>query len=88
MPTLQTINNKWKITIFFNDTDRHQVPHYHVRSSEGRAVVRITDNVVLASEVPERDLKPVLDWVEGKYEMLVAEWNRCNPHRPMPERRS
>jgi hypothetical protein len=67
----------------FNDTDRHHEPHYHIRSHEGRAVVRIKDNVVLVTEVPERDLRPALEWAKTNYTTLVSEWNRCNPDRPI-----
>lgn len=84
MPTLVTLGNL-KVHIFFGDTDRHQRPHFHVRTPEGRAVVAIDDLGVLESDLPDRKIKMALDWAVDHREALIGEWNRCNPNRTIEE---
>lgn len=85
MPTVVIIGNL-KIVIFFNDTDRHHMAHYHVLSPEGRAAVAIDNNVILASDLSARKIRKALDWTEANRATLVAAWNRCNPHRLFEEK--
>ena len=78
MPTVGEVGSL-KITIFFNDTDRHATPHLHIRAPEGRASVAIEDFAVLAGNLNRRRMKAVLEWARQNKATLVTEWNRCNP---------
>lgn len=84
MPTLVTLG-ALKIVVFFNDTDRHQIAHFHILSPEGRVAISIADGTVLAGTLSLRKIRPALEWAEMHRDVLIAEWNRCNPHRPMGE---
>jgi Domain of unknown function (DUF4160) len=62
------------VSIFFEDNDRHNLPHIHVRYSGSKASVAIEDGRVLAGEFPNRQLKMVQAWIEIHKEELLADW--------------
>jgi hypothetical protein len=62
------------ITMFFDD---HQPPHFHARSAEHSAKVRIDTLEVIASDLPRRELRLVLAWAEMHAEDLTANWRRA-----------
>jgi len=47
------------VAMFCEDTDRHHLPHIHVRYSGEKTVVSIADGALLAGHFPARQLKMV-----------------------------
>ena len=47
------------VAMFFEDADRHNLTHIHVRYSGAKAVVSIADGSVLAGQFPPKQLKMV-----------------------------
>ena len=62
------------VQMFVLDTDRHHAPHIHIRYAEFKASVAIGSGEVLAGELPARQLRLVLAWIEIHREELVADW--------------
>lgn len=69
---------RYAVYIHAGDTDRHYLPHCHVRWSDGSAVVALTGMVALAGGLPRAARTALLEHVAE----LVAEWIRLNPQRP------
>ncbi len=84
MPPFMTIG-KIKIDIYYNDTQKHKRPHYHINCQEGRISVAIDDNTILAGNVPERKIKVALKWAKENQETLIKTWNERNPQAPIEE---
>ncbi len=61
------------IAMFFDD---HQPPHFHARSAEFSAKIRLDTLEVLASDLPRRELRLVLAWAEMHLEELEVNWHR------------
>ena len=62
------------ISIFFQDTGRHNKPHIHVRYQEFKASIAIEDGAVLAGELPLKQLRMVQVWIDLHKEELMADW--------------
>jgi hypothetical protein len=62
------------ISLFYEDNDRHNLPHIHVRYSGSSASVAIEDGRILAGVIPNRQLKLVQAWIEIHQEELFADW--------------
>jgi hypothetical protein len=62
------------VTILFEDNERHNLPHIHVRYSGSKASIAIEDGRVLAGIFPQRQLKMVQAWIEIHKDELSADW--------------
>ena len=62
------------VAIFFEDNDRHNFPHIHVRYAGDKASISITDGVLLAGSIPPKQLKMVQAWIEIHKDELFADW--------------
>ena len=62
------------VQMFVLDTDRHHVAHVHVRYAEHRASIAIETGDVLAGELPSRQLRLLVAWIEIHREELMADW--------------
>lgn len=62
------------VAIMFEDNDRHNLPHIHVRYSGQKASIAIEDGFVLAGNIPTKQLKMVQAWIEIHKEELYADW--------------
>lgn len=62
------------VAILFEDNERHNLPHIHVRYSGSKASVAIEDGSVLAENFPPRQLKMVQAWIEIHKDELLADW--------------
>jgi hypothetical protein len=62
------------VQLFVLDTDRHHLPHIHIRYAEFRASIAIDTAEVLAGELPNRQLRLVTAWVELHRDELLADW--------------
>jgi hypothetical protein len=62
------------VSIFYEDNDRHHLPHIHVRYSGEKASVDIEDGNILAGSLPSRQLKLLQAWIEIHKDELYADW--------------
>ena len=62
------------VSIFFEDNDRHHLPHIHVRYSGEKASISIADGNILAGSMPAPQLKMVQAWIEIHKDELYADW--------------
>jgi len=63
------------VAILFEDNDRHNLPHIHVRYAGAKASVAIEDGRVLAGDFPPKQLKLVQAWIEIHRDELYADWD-------------
>lgn len=61
--------------MYFQDFDRHGLPHMHVRYAQAKASIAIEDGRVLAGRIPPRQLKLVQAWMNIPKDELVADWD-------------
>ena len=64
------------VSMFFEDNDRHHLPHIHVRYSGEKASIAIEDGCVLAGRFPSKQLKMVQAWIEIHKDELYANWEQ------------
>ena len=62
------------VAMMFEDNERHNLPHIHVRYAGQKASISIEDGLVLAGSIPSRQLKLVQAWVEIHKDELYADW--------------
>jgi Domain of unknown function (DUF4160) len=62
------------ISMFFEIKEKHHLPHIHVRYQNDRASIAIEDGVLLAGELPHRQLRMVQVWVDLHRDELLADW--------------
>lgn len=62
------------VAIFFEDNDRHNLPHIHVRYAGTKASIAIDDGRILAGNIPPKQLKLVQAWIEIHKDELFADW--------------
>lgn len=74
--------------MFYEDNDRHHLPHIHVRYSGMKASIAIEDGRVLAGDIPPKQLKMVQAWIEIHRDELCADWELAlageEPYRISP----
>ncbi len=62
------------ISMYFNDTDRHHLPHIHVQYAEYRCSVDFDGNI-LSGTIPNKQKKLIVAWIELRKEDLNTLWN-------------
>jgi len=62
------------VTMLFEDNDRHNLPHIHVRYAGDKASIAIEDGRLLGGRFPPKQLRMVQVWVEIHKEELMADW--------------
>lgn len=62
------------ISIMFEDGERHNLPHIHVRYAGQKASINIENGDVLAGDIPSKQLKMVQAWIEIHKDELFADW--------------
>jgi desulfoferrodoxin (superoxide reductase-like protein) len=63
MPTISMLYGIL-VSIFFEDSDRHHLPHIHVRYAGEKAAIAIEDGRIMAGGHPAKQLKLVQAWIE------------------------
>ena len=61
------------ISMYFNDTDRHHLPHIHVQYAEYRCSVDFDGNI-LSGTIPNKQKKLIVAWIELRKELITL-WN-------------
>lgn len=79
MTTLHRSRN-WKLQIFGRE---HGVPHFHVWTPDGAAVVAIGSLEVLSGSVEASILAEAREWAKSHSMELAAEWLRLNPDKQL-----
>jgi hypothetical protein len=62
------------ITMYWEATGQHHVPHFHVRYERYQAVYGIAPVVQLAGALPLRQQRLVEAWAELNQEQLIRDW--------------
>jgi hypothetical protein len=62
------------VSMYFFDTQRHHMPHIHVRYQEQEAVLSIPDGMLLEGNLKSNKMKLVQAWIEIHQEELIADW--------------
>lgn len=57
----------------------HSPPHFHVEHPDYGALVTIRNPSILAGDMPLAVWKQIWTWTADNQDVLIAEWNRCNP---------
>jgi Domain of unknown function (DUF4160) len=85
--TMPTISMFYGILIrmFFNDIERHHLPHIHAEYQGQVGTYAIPDGLLLAGELPPSKHKLVVAWIEIHKEDLIADWELAvNGRKPFP----
>ena len=62
------------VMMYYFDTDKHHLPHIHIKYAEFNCVISIIDGVLLQGDLPGKKLKLVSAWIELHREELMANW--------------
>ena len=62
------------ISMFFNDIDKHHLPHIHVQYDKYRCTFDLKGNI-LSGNIPNKQIKLVQAWIELRKEDLITLWN-------------
>ena len=62
------------IRMFFNDIERHHLPHIHAEYQKQIGTYTIQDGSLLAGQLPPNKHKLVVAWIEIHNEDLLADW--------------
>ncbi len=62
------------VRMYLLDNKHHHLPHIHARYAEYEASIAISDGSVLAGELPRKQLRLVLAWIELHTDELLADW--------------
>ncbi|HZU03027.1 MAG TPA: DUF4160 domain-containing protein [Ktedonobacteraceae bacterium] len=68
------------IYMYYND---HLPPHFHAKSAEHEALIRIDTLAVLRGELPKRESAYVLKWAKLHREELKNNWERARQGLPL-----
>lgn len=75
MPTIDVIDGV-KINIYNGD---HPPPHIHAIYNEHEALITIEKSEIYAGDLPERQLKKALNWLEANSKAAMIVFNELNP---------
>ncbi len=62
------------VMMYYFDTDKHHLPHIHIKYADFTCVISINNGEVLQGELPGNKLKLVSAWVELHKDELIANW--------------
>ena len=62
------------VRMYFREINRHWKPHVHVQYCDHDATFAIEDGSVLAGNLPPRQTRLVLTWIELRRKELSADW--------------
>ncbi len=68
------------ISMYYND---HNPPHFHARYGRARAIVRISDGLIIAGELPPTAARIVSEWVVAHRQELEQNWQRGRDGNPL-----
>ena len=62
------------VSMYVFDSERHHLPHIHVRYNEFKASIAIPSGDVLEGSLPVRQMKLIQAWIELHQDDLMADW--------------
>ena len=62
------------VMMYYFDTDKHHLPHIHIKFAEFTCVLGIPDGMLLEGDLPKNKMKLVLARVDLHQEELMANW--------------
>lgn len=77
MTTLHAGGN-WKLQVFGRE---HGMPHFHVWTPDGAAVVAMGTLALLSGSVEASILAEAREWARTHSAQIAAEWHRLNPEK-------
>lgn len=77
------LGNIGKLMMRVNGND-HYPAHFHVVGPDIDAQVTFHPLMVIRGDLPGSLREQVFAWAMENHERLILEWNRCNPHLPIP----
>lgn len=63
------------IRMYLLDNHHHRCPHFHAKYAEYEASISIEDGEVLAGQLPRKQFRLVLAWLELHRDELQADWD-------------
>lgn len=63
------------VTIYFYDDKQHNLPHIHVRYQETKAIFNIDTCEIIEGDLPRKQQKLVIAWMEIHKDELKADWD-------------
>lgn len=76
------------IRLYLIDNKHHNTPHIHAKYAEFEASIGIAEGDILAGELPRKQLRLVLAWIELHKDELMADWEIAaigeNPYKIKP----
>lgn len=63
------------VSMYVLDTDKHHLPHIHIRYNEFKVILDIPEGNVLEGNLPPRQMKLVQAWIELHQDDLMADWH-------------
>ena len=62
------------IRLYVIDNLHHALPHLHAKYGEFEASIGIDEGVILAGQLPRKQLRLVQAWIELRRDELLADW--------------
>lgn len=62
------------VSLYFYDNKQHNLPHIHVRYQDTKAIFSIETSEMIEGDLPKKQQKLVLAWMEIHHDELVADW--------------
>jgi hypothetical protein len=62
------------VSMYVLDTQKHHLPHIHVRYAEFKAVIEIPSGCLLDGNLPAKQMKLVAAWIALHEDELMADW--------------
>lgn len=62
------------VSLYYKDSQRHNLPHIHVRYQNAKASISIESGELLDGDFPPKQLRLVQAWVEIHQDDLMADW--------------
>lgn len=62
------------VSLYYKDSQRHNLPHIHVRYQNAKASISIESGELLDGAFPPKQLRLVQAWVEIHQDDLMADW--------------
>lgn len=62
------------VSMYVLDTQKHHLPHIHIRYAEFKAVIEIPTGNLLDGDLPSKQMKLVQAWIVLHSDELMADW--------------
>lgn len=62
------------VSMYVLDTQKHHLPHIHIRYAEFKAVIEIPSGNLLDGDLPSKQMKLVQAWIVLHSDELMADW--------------